>query len=100
MFASSPIVSGRGTVGIRSCGRDCVRGTTIIETIAITNVATLIAPMKAGRCRALRARFASQVWREMARRRSVPGRVRTSPLNAKGGRKRARLCHLRKSRFY
>ena len=64
----------------------------------MTNVPTLIAPMNAGRCRAFRARFASQACREMARLRSDGGRLGwvaretagTNSQNAKGGRECAR----------
>jgi len=64
-------VSGRGADRTTGAGSRWARGTTIIETMAVTNVPTLMTPMNAGRCSALRARFCSQTWRGIARRGSV-----------------------------
>jgi hypothetical protein len=100
-------VSGRGTVGIAGVGCCCERGTTTIETIAVTNVPAVIATMKTDRRSAFRALFASQTGRAMTRLKSRAGvsgvegerrSDRTTDQSAKGGRECARLpfpCFLR-----
>src|SRR5687767_7542545 len=100
--AASVSVSGRGARGTCVSTRS-VFGATTIDTSAVTNVPIAIAPMKAGRCIALRARFLSQAGLVIAFLRSetpgerASGRVGAGTLarNAKGGRVlRARLLPL------
>lgn len=102
-------VSGLGTVGIAGTGCRCERGTTTIETIAVTNVPAVIATMKTGRRSALRALFASHTGRAMTRLKSRGGvsgfegerrSERTIDQNAKGGRECARLPLPRLPRLY